>query len=163
MYAGLTILLHLFSRYACKMFLQLPAEVEEIVLYAETDLSTLSKQGLRLMDRLTARLLLVLLLVGVFVPVALAISATPAHACCMRKPMHGRPSHDAEFQVPPGCCQHDCCRPLTVSQWAHLTSRVRAQVAPAFSNLQAGRQPNCFASSVNHAHSGRAPPQFSIA
>jgi hypothetical protein len=32
MYAGLTILLHLFSRYACKMFLQLPAEVEEIVL-----------------------------------------------------------------------------------------------------------------------------------
>ena len=42
------------------------------------------------MHRLTARLLLVLLLVGVFVPVALAISATSAHACCMRKPMHGR-------------------------------------------------------------------------
>src|SRR5580692_9390779 len=108
--------------------------------YAETDLSTPSKQGLRLMHRLTARLLLVLLLVGVFVPVALAISATPAHACCMRKPMHGRPSHDAEFQGPPGCCQHDCCRPLTVSQSAHLTPAVCSQVAPASATLQCQRQ-----------------------
>jgi hypothetical protein len=131
--------------------------------YAETDLSTLSKQGLRLMDRLTARLLLVLLLVGVFVPVALAISATPAHACCMRKPMHGRPSHDAKFQVPPGCCQHDCCRPLTVCRAAHLTSKTCTRATPASAILQSERQSIDFASSVNYAHSGRAPPQFSVA
>jgi hypothetical protein len=115
------------------------------------------------MHRLTARLLLVLLLVGVFVPVALAISATPAHACCMRKPMHGRPSHDAEFQGPPGCCQHDCCRPLTVSRAAHLTSTTCAQATPASAILQSERQPSRLATSVNRAHSGRAPPQFSIA
>jgi hypothetical protein len=115
------------------------------------------------MHRLTARLLLVLLLAGVFVPVALAISATPAHACCMRKPMHGRPSHDAEFQGPPGCCQHDCCRPLTVSRAAHLTSTTCAQAPPALTILEHERQPIHFTSSVDHAYSGRAPPQFSIA
>ena len=114
------------------------------------------------MHRATARLLLVLLLVGVFVPVALAISAAPPHACCVRKPMHGRPSHDAEFQAPMGCCQHDCCRPLTVSRGIRLTSKTRSQVTPASSILQSERQQIQFASPVNHAHSGRAPPQFSI-
>jgi hypothetical protein len=115
------------------------------------------------MHRQTARLLLVLLLVGVFVPVALAISATPPHACCMRKAMHDRASHNAEFQAPPGCCQHDCCRPLIVSQWAHLTARACAPVTPASATLQSERQAIHYATSVNHAHSGRAPPQFSMA
>ena len=115
------------------------------------------------MHRLTARLLLVLLLLGILVPVALAISAAPPHACCLRKPMHGRPSHDAEFQVPPGCCQHDCCRPLTVSRAAHLTSKTCAQATLASTILQSERQPSRLATSVNRAHSGRAPPQFSIA
>ncbi|HXM21139.1 MAG TPA: hypothetical protein VN948_07740 [Terriglobales bacterium] len=115
------------------------------------------------MHRLTARLLLVLLLVGVFAPVALAISATPPHACCMRKPMHDRASHNAEFQAPPGCCQHDCCRPLPVPQWAHLSRSASAQVTPASATLLSDRRPLRFATTVNHAHSGRAPPQFSIA
>ena len=114
------------------------------------------------MHRLTARLLLLLLLTGILVPVALAISAAPPHACCLRKPMHSRPSHDAQFQSPPGCCQHDCCRPLTVSRGVHLTSKSCAQ-ATASSILQSEREPICFAYSVNHAHSGRAPPQLSIA
>jgi len=115
------------------------------------------------MHRATARLLLVLLLVGVFAPVALAISAAPPHACCLRKPMHGRPSHDAQFQAPPGCCQHDCCRPLTVSRGVHLSSRAHAQATPGSTILQPERQPIHFASPVNLAHSGRAPPHFSIA
>ena len=55
------------------------------------------------MHRVIARLLLVLLLTGIIAPVALAISAAPPHACCLRKPMQGRPSHDAQFQAPPGC------------------------------------------------------------
>jgi hypothetical protein len=115
------------------------------------------------MHRLTARLLLVLLLVGVFAPVALAISAAPLHACCVRKPMHGRPSHDAEFHAPPGCCQHDSCRSLTVSQWAHLSPSATAQVAPASTSLQSDRPASLFAIDVNSAHSSRAPPQISIA
>src|SRR5579863_3170294 len=115
------------------------------------------------MHRSTARLLLVLLLVGVFTPVALAISAAPAHACCLRKPMHGRPSHDAQFEAPPGCCQHDCCRSLTVSRTANLTSKTCTQALSASTILQSERELIRFSASVNHAHSGRAPPQCFIA
>ena len=114
------------------------------------------------MHRATARSLLVLLLVGVFAPVALAISAAPPHACCVRKPMHGRSSHDAQFQAPPGCCQHDCCRTSTVSQSAHLSSSASGRVRPASAILQSGRRPIPLSIDVSDAHSGRAPPQFSI-
>jgi hypothetical protein len=115
------------------------------------------------MHRLTARALLVLLLLGVFVPVALAVSAAPPHACCMRKPMHGRPSHDSEFHAPPGCCQHDCCRTLTVSQWANLSPQTNIERTPASAPLEAELQEFHFKPPINHAYSGRAPPQISIA
>src|SRR5579872_2105213 len=114
------------------------------------------------MHRTTARLLLILLLVGVFVPVALAISAAPPHACCLRKPMHCRPSHDAQFQAPPGCCQHDCCRPLTVSRGACPAFNTGTHRTSASTILQFEQEPTGFASLVNYACSGRAPPQFSI-
>jgi hypothetical protein len=115
------------------------------------------------MHRAIARLLLVLLLVGVLAPVALAISAAPPHACCLRKPMHGRPSHDAQLQALLGCCQHDCCRASTVSQSAHLRSSASRRVRPACTILQSGRRSTPLSINVNDAHSGRAPPQFSIA
>jgi hypothetical protein len=107
--------------------------------------------------------LLVLLLVGTFVPVALAISAPASHACCVRKPMHGRPSHDSEFYAPPGCCQHDCCRVLTVSQWANLSPPTNIERTPASAPLEAELRESYFTASVNHAYSGRAPPKISIA
>jgi hypothetical protein len=115
------------------------------------------------MHRLTARFVMVLLLVGVLAPVALAISAPAPHACCLRKPMHDRSSHNSEFNAPPGCCQHDCCRPLTVSQWAHLTPSAHAHRMSASTTLQSDQHPTHFAFVVSNAHSGRAPPQFSIA
>ena len=40
------------------------------------------------MYRLIARLMLVFLLAGIFVPVGMAISAPLPHACCARKTMH---------------------------------------------------------------------------
>jgi hypothetical protein len=115
------------------------------------------------MHRRTARFVLILLLVGVFAPVALAISAPAPHACCLRKPMHDRSSHNSEFKAPPGCCQHDCCRPLPVSQWAHLTPPASAQPTPASTTKQSGQRPTPFAVDANSTHSGRAPPKFSIA
>ena len=115
------------------------------------------------MHRLTARLLLVLLLVGVFAPVALAISATPVHACCLRKAMHGRFSHNAEFRSLPGCCQHDYCRPLTVSQGVHLSRLACIEITPTLASLQSELRLAHFTINLNDAHSGRAPPQFSIA
>jgi hypothetical protein len=115
------------------------------------------------MHRLTARFVLTLLLVGVFAPVALAISAPAPHACCLRKPMHDRSSHNSEFKAPPGCCQRDCCRPLTVSQWAQLSPSASAQLTPASATLQSESRLIHLAIDVNSAHSGRAPPRFSIA
>jgi hypothetical protein len=115
------------------------------------------------MHRLTARLLLVLLLVGVFAPVALAISATPVHACCLRKAMHGSFSHNAEFRSLAGCCQHDCCRPLTVSRSVHLSRLPCVEITPTFARLQSEVPQARFTVDANNAYSGRAPPQFSIA
>jgi hypothetical protein len=115
------------------------------------------------MRRLTARFVLILLLVGVFAPVAMAIAVPTPHACCLRKPMDGGTSHTSEFSAPPGCCQHDCCRPLTVSQWAQLTPAAGTHFVSASATLHSEQRPNPFATDADNAHSGRAPPQFSIA
>jgi hypothetical protein len=80
------------------------------------------------MHRLTARFLLLFVLVGNFVPLALAVAAGQAHACCVRKaahPCHGGgilessqlTIHDAS------CCNHDCCRAVTTAHWAHPQPR----------------------------------------
>jgi len=114
------------------------------------------------MHRLTARLLLILLLVGVFAPVALAISATAPHACCLRKAMHNSSPHNTTFHAPASCCNHDCCRPLTVSHWAELSPPANACAAPAATTLQATLRQARRTTGNDPAHSGRAPPQFSI-
>src|SRR5690349_9374609 len=115
------------------------------------------------MHRLTARLLLILLLVGSFAPAALAISAPTPHACCMRKPMHMGATHGSEFHAPASCCQHDCCRALTVSQWAQLTLSTNTDRASASTALQLDWRAILVCSPLTSTHSGRAPPQLSIA
>jgi len=115
------------------------------------------------MHRLTARLLLTLVLVGVFAPVAMAISAPAPHACCMRKAMHDHGGHNSEFKAPPACCQHDCCRPLTVSHWAQLRPSGDAFLAPLAANLPLPAESVNLTPVVDASHSGRAPPQLSIA
>jgi len=115
------------------------------------------------MHRLTARLLLILLLVSVFAPVALAISTPAPHACCMRKPMYDGSTHNSSFQAPATCCNHDCCRPLTVSYWAQIRPTVKASVTPPTSTLQSEPRSIPDIAGTDTAHSGRAPPQFSIA
>ena len=69
------------------------------------------------MQRFIARVVVVLMLVGVLVPAALAVSAPAPHACCMRKPMHQPAPNQAEFSVR-HCGNHECCRSLAASQWA---------------------------------------------
>ena len=113
------------------------------------------------MHRLTARFLLVVLLVGVLAPVALAISTPPVHACCARKTLHDHASHQAQFKAV-DCCQHNCCRPLTVSQWAQpkppASAHRDAGSAIAFSGSRAVRPVIALAAS----HSVRAPPSSSL-
>jgi len=114
-----------------------------------------------LMRRLTARLLLILLLVGIFVPVALAISAPPPHGCCVRKPLRNHGSQDPEFQATDSSA-HDCCRPLAVSHWAQPRSRISACFAhPSATSLSEPR-PVHRTANLAASHSVRAPPQSSI-
>jgi hypothetical protein len=115
------------------------------------------------MHRLTARLLLILLLVSIFAPLALAIAAPAPHACCMRKPMHDGSTHNSSFQAPANCCNHDCCRPLTVSYWAQIRPAAKARVTPPTAALQSEPRSIPRIAGEDPAHSGRAPPQFSNA
>ena len=114
-----------------------------------------------LMHRLTARFLLILLLVRSFAPVALAISTPPPHACCMRK-MHSHTSPETEFRAL-DYGDHDCCRPLTVSHAAQPRPRPSAHAVLASAALLPQLRSGDAPADVNAAHSGRAPPSFSIA
>jgi hypothetical protein len=63
------------------------------------------------MHRLTARILLLFVLVGNFVPLALAVAAGQGHACCVRKaahPCHGGAIADSSRLSihDAGCCRH---------------------------------------------------------
>jgi hypothetical protein len=86
------------------------------------------------MHRLTARLLLVLTLVGTLAPVALAVSAPPPHACCMRKPLHDQGSRSLQTQtVDAG--HHNCCPPVTTAQWAEAGSGINSKIHPLLAYL----------------------------
>lgn len=85
----------------------------------------------RRMHRLTAKLLLLIALLGNLGPLALAAAAAPPRACCLRKTVH--PCHGSVNSEPDAgqvsetgqlvlhdtsCCHHDCCRGVTTTQWA---------------------------------------------
>jgi hypothetical protein len=113
------------------------------------------------MHRQTARLLLIFLLVGVFTPLALAISAPAPHACCMRKPMHDAGSHDLQFNAPPSCCQHDCCRVVVTSSWARPASFETSVFIAGFSKLLPKLTAPYAGSTDGNSHYGRSPPLIS--
>jgi len=74
------------------------------------------------MQRWTARILLLLAVVGTFLPLALQATAAPVHACCRRTGVHhcqDSPASDETVVRNPGCCRGDCGRAVTTSHWAH--------------------------------------------
>lgn len=114
-----------------------------------------------IMHRLTARLLLVLVLVSIFAPVALAISAPPPHACCLRKPMHEHGSHGLEFQAV--VCGHgNCCPPVTTAKWVELGAQTGLSIHPLLAYLPPAPQPVLRSHRASDLHPVRAPPPFSI-
>jgi hypothetical protein len=78
------------------------------------------------MYRLTARALLVLILVGTFVPVALAMTASAPHACCLRKPNHNslKPTFNA-LNLGRG----NCCPPMASATWAQPRSSIPVETS----------------------------------
>ena len=120
------------------------------------------------MHRLTARILLLFALAGTFVPLALAATAAPPHACCRRKGAH--PCHDSAAIESDqlairnaGCCNHDCCRAVTTSQSANPQPGMIASFAPNVDAHITDPHPTTPASELSASQSTRAPPQVSIA
>jgi hypothetical protein len=118
------------------------------------------------MRRLTANLLLLLSLVGVFVPVTLA--AYPSiEACCVRKCCKGRGPHKHESSGPSvqaAECGHQSCRCcLTVLQFADVAPSGIAGTSQPSSILFFGLSSLRRGNASQAAHAGRGPPQFPIA
>jgi hypothetical protein len=101
------------------------------------------------MHRLTARFLLLLALVGNLAPLALAATAPPPRACCLRKGVHS--CHDSLASDSgqlvirdASCCDHDCLSPRfsvpfaasstilsTVPFKAHITLKGKTRTGPS--------------------------------
>src|SRR5580704_10021421 len=112
------------------------------------------------MYRLTARFLLVLLLVSVFAPVALAITVPAPHACCLRmKHDCTATSGSLQFQAPRTCCNRDCCHPLLSSQWVGNPQSRIAYASSESSTLSSVLRSIHDIDPRIACYSGRAPPQ----
>ena len=114
------------------------------------------------MHRLTARLLLLFALVGYVAPVAMASAAAP-HSCCLRKGVHHcQDSLSSETGQPviraASCCNGDCCRAVTIEQWAHPQPRLAVSFQQSISARLAGTQPSSPATASAELQSSRAPP-----
>jgi hypothetical protein len=115
------------------------------------------------MQRLTARFLLLMALVGTFVPLAMQGKAASAHACCRRQATHH--CHDSAETNPnqsvasrTGCCNHDCCHAVTSAQWAHpLPSSAAASVQDAAAREIGDEADHPLSICSSFLHS-RAPP-----
>src|SRR5215469_11178571 len=118
------------------------------------------------MQRLTARLLLLLALAGMFVPVAMQALAAPPHACCLRKPVH-RCHAPGASQDPvasdAGCCNHHCCHAVTTTQWANPEAPQNSVSALGAANYDPVLDPSAPAKEHLSLRSSRAPPQFPTA
>jgi hypothetical protein len=109
------------------------------------------------MYRLTARLLLVLLLASTFVPVAMAMSGPVPHACCMRRPMH-EPGSGAREVREVGGRTGNCCPPVTTGQWAELGSEIESNAHPLLAYLSPGAHPSLHSDHAVSLRPVRGPP-----
>jgi hypothetical protein len=112
------------------------------------------------MYRLTARLLLTLLLVGIFAPVAMAISAPAPHACCLRKPQHS--PHSSSVRAAK-CGNHDCCRTATTANWAQGAPQHDTGLLLPSTSLRLDISPDFRITRFDIARPVRAPPAPAIA
>ncbi|MGA9798617.1 MAG: hypothetical protein WBQ68_06390 [Terriglobales bacterium] len=109
------------------------------------------------MYRLTARLLLVLLLAGTFVPAALAVAAPLPHACCMRKPMHDHGAATREIQATTSR-NGNCCPPVTTAHWAELGAGIDTSVHPLLTSLSTDLHSVRLINQANTLRPVRGPP-----
>lgn len=109
------------------------------------------------MYRLTARLLLVFLLSGIFVPVGLAISAPLPHACCVRETAHHHGSGVNEVQAVGGQ-NRNCCPPIATAHWADLGPGIDPGTHPLLAYLSPDMHPALRGNFVHALRPVRGPP-----
>jgi hypothetical protein len=109
------------------------------------------------MYRLTARLMLVFLLAGVFVPVGMAISVPLPHACCMRKAMHDHGSGVSEVQAVGGR-DHNCCPPFATAHWAELGPGIDSGTDSLLAYLAPDSHPTLRSNLIHALRPVRGPP-----
>lgn len=131
------------------------------------------------MQRVTARLVLLVLLLGVLVPAANAVGMDQTPACCRRTPLqaatHGMAhchemagavadsnnltSTSDQAVISRGSCpNHECCRSLVRSQWAQVAQSEAARNLATLSLNVASHVPKARTIAPHDDHSGRAPP-----
>lgn len=117
------------------------------------------------MQRLTPRFLLLFALIGTFVPLALAVTAAPPHACCLGKSVHRCHGSDPDERVIRGnsCCNKNYNRAVITSQWAHPQSSLASFYVQTIESRLAQSRAEAPANELLSSQSTRAPPQLSIA
>jgi hypothetical protein len=111
------------------------------------------------MHRLTARFLLLFLVVGATEPMLQALSAVPPHACCLRK-LHGATGrqsgiHDSTRH------QGNCCPPMTAPFVASFRGSISVIVLLHSSELVLTPAYLGHTFDVAADHPSRAPPALS--
>jgi hypothetical protein len=116
------------------------------------------------MQRTIARLLLLFALAGNLIPLALATTAVPPHACCIRKNHHCHNSAATDSSSPEllsrDCCPQKCRHAVITAQWAHPHAHrvfIGAQFVSSHVVLQ---DSEAFSSESLIKQATRAPPFF---
>jgi len=114
------------------------------------------------MQRLTARLLLLFAFAGSFLPLALAATAAPSHACCIRKAhkCHQAAGSESEAAITASncCANHECCRALTKSQSAPALPQFAPVFTASIAAHTAALRSHAPAARIAASQSPRAPP-----
>jgi hypothetical protein len=133
------------------------------------------------MHRVTARLLLLVLLVGTIAPLAVASSMPAVGPHCNRKSAPAAPvmdmpgchhassasHHHAEAAAAPAdqvldadhsCCDHECCRSMARSQWAHVSLKGRTQTLEPATRLTSAPRSRVRSFELALYRPVRAPP-----
>ena len=113
------------------------------------------------MHRLTARIMLVVALLGAFAPSALAALYEPPHACCVRRVHHCHNSIDPDSELAirdVSCCKNEGCRAVTTTRWAHAQPPSAGFFLRAADLSLAAQRANIPFSAPAESQSTRAPP-----
>jgi hypothetical protein len=109
-----------------------------------------------------AKFLLLVALLGNLAPLALAATATPPHACCIRNVHHCHDSLTSETGQlvirDASCCNHEGRRAITTHRWACAQPPASASFARNVEPHLGQPSPASPAAEVSRSQSTRAPP-----